>query len=118
MSPHIQPNIGIRLIRVQGQVLHSGIHGGVIFNPGSNGHGLYIQISKAAKGHADLVAFQNIIFNKGCVGTVGKEIHGIFTGMFIWQRHKKREKYVIDIEQIENLDVKVNPGTAGHDRPN
>ena len=112
MSPHIQPNIGTRLSRVQGEVLHSGIHGGVVFDPACNGHGLYIQISKAAKDHPDLVAFQDAIFNKGCVGSVGKEIHGIFTGTFIWQRHKKREKYVIDIGQVENLDVKVNPGSC------
>jgi hypothetical protein len=102
-----------KIIRVQGEVLHTGIHGGVVFDPACDRHGLHIQVSKSAEDHPDLIAFHDAIFNKGCVGTVGKEIHGTFTGRFIWQPHEKQWKYLIDIERVENLDVKVSPGSCG-----
>lgn len=102
-----------KIIRVQGEILHTGIHGGVVFDPSCDGHGLHIQVSKSAEDHPDLIAFHDAIFNRGCVGTVGKEIHGIFSGRFIWKPHDKHGKYLIEIERVENLDVKILPGSCG-----
>jgi len=101
-----------KIIRVQGEVLHTGIHGGVVFDPACNQHGINIQISKSVEDHPDLVAFHDAIFNKGCVGTHGKEIHGTFSGRFIFRPREKRWKYLIDVERVENLDVKINPGSC------
>lgn len=95
---------------MSGEVLHSGIHGGFIFDSACKGHGLLIQISKSAEGHPDLIAFQDAIFGKGCFGTLGKEIRATFSGQFIWKPHKKVGMYSIEIDRVENLYVNVVPG--------
>jgi hypothetical protein len=103
-----------KIIRVRGDVLYSGIHGGVVFDPACNKHGLHIQISKSVEDHhPDLVAFDDAIFRQGCIGTLGKEIRGTFTGRFVFKPHDKHWKYLIDIERVENLDIKISPGGCG-----
>jgi hypothetical protein len=100
-------------IRAQGQVLHTGIHGGSVIDPTCGGHGLHIRVAKSAEDHPDLVAFHDAIWNQGCyVGSdvFGKEIRGTFSGRFIWKPHEKVGKYSIEIDRVENLDVKIEPG--------
>jgi hypothetical protein len=102
-----------KFIRVRGEVIHTGIHGGNVSDPTCDRHGLHIQISKSVEDHPDIAVFHDAILGKGCIGTLGKEIQGTFYGRFIFKSHDKNWKYVIDIERIENLDVKVSSGGCG-----
>ena len=102
-------NFNDQRIRVLAEILHDGIHGGVVSDPTCK-LGFELWFAKSAKGNSDMVALDQAIFREGCIGTAWKQIHATVSGRFQWHPRKKRGKYVLELDRVENLDVQRESG--------
>jgi hypothetical protein len=96
-------------IRVAANIEHDGIHGGVVTDKRCK-LGLRFWYSSAAEDHPDLVALDNAIFKEGCIGTTWKRIHAVVSGRFIWRPTDKLGRNAIELDRVEDLEVKLQPG--------
>jgi len=59
---------------------------------------------------SDMVALDNAIYRVGCIGTTWKQIHATLSGTYLWRPRKKMGKHVFELDLVENLQVKREPG--------
>jgi hypothetical protein len=107
---HSRKYAGLR-VRVPAEILHSGIHGGALVDPRCT-RGLTLSFAKGAENNPDVVALDNAIYKQGCIGTAFKQIQATVSGKVVKDSadgYRSRKVYVLEIDKVENLSVKVEP---------